>query len=180
VRGDYEMLMRLRDREQAALERAIRLYSGYVAAVAKKTLGEYGTRQDVEELTSDAFVALWANAGKLRDDSDLKYWLAVVVRNASLRRLKKAGGTVPLEENLVFDRSPSNQAEKQERIMAVREAVDGLEPVDREIFLRHYFWHQTVRQIAEEMGKNQGAIKSRLQRGREKLKKVLLKEDCPL
>ncbi len=180
MRGDYEILTRLRNREQAALEAAIRRYSGYVGAVVKKTLGESCTKQDIEELTSDAFVALWANAGKLRDDSDLKYWLAVVVRNASLRRVRKSVSTVPLEENLVFDRSPATQAEKHERIRAVRAAVDGMEPVDREIFLRHYFWRQPVRQIAEEMGKNQAAIKSRLQRGREKLRKVLLKEDCPL
>ncbi len=169
MRGDYEILTRLRDRDQAALETAIRRYSGYVAAVVKKTLGDDCSRQDIEELTSDAFVALWANAGKLRDDSDLKYWLAIVVRNASLRRRQKSVSTVPLEENLVFDRTPATQAEKRERIRQVREAVDGLEPVDREIFLRHYFWHQ-----------NSSAIKSRLARGREKLRKILLKEDCPI
>lgn len=180
MRGDYEILMRLRNREQAALEAAIRRYSGYVAAVVKKTLGPDCTKQDIEELTSDAFVALWANAVKLRDDSDLKYWLAVVVRNASLRRRKKTISTVPLEENLVFDRSPSSQAEQKERIRQVRQAVEGMEPVDREIFMRHYFWHQPVQQIAQEMDKNQSAIKSRLARGREKLRKVLLKEDCPI
>ena len=62
----------------------------------------------------------------------------------------------------------------------VRSAVESLEPVDREIFMRHYFWRQTVVQIAEEMGKNQSAVKSRLSRGREKLRKKLLKEDCLL
>lgn len=180
MRGDYEILMRLRNREQAALETAIRRYSGYVAAVVKKSLGAGCTKQDIEELTSDAFVALWANAAKLRDDSDLKYWLAVVVRNASLRRRKRSVGTVPLEENLVFDRTPASQAEQRERTRMVREAVDSMEPVDREIFLRHYFWHQPVVQIAEEMDKNVSAIKSRLARGREKLRKILLKEDCPL
>lgn len=62
----------------------------------------------------------------------------------------------------------------------VRQAVDSMEPIDREIFLRHYFWHQPISQIAGEMQKNQSAIKSRLSRGREKLRKVLMKEDCLL
>lgn len=74
----------------------------------------------------------------------------------------------------------SDLAEQRERTRMVREAVDSMEPVDREIFLRHYFWHQPVAQIAGEMGKNVPAIKSRLARGREKLRKILLKEDCPL
>ena len=180
MRGDYEILARLRDKDQAALALAIRRYSKYVAAVVKKTLGSSGTRQDLEELTSDAFVALWGNAAKLRDDSDLKYWLAVVARNAALRRLEKISRFAPLEDNLLFCGSPERETEREERSRQVRNAVDSLEPVDREIFLRHYFWHQSIEQIAEEMEKNQSAIKSRLSRGREKLRKVLMKEDCLL
>lgn len=180
MRGDYEILMRLREREQTALETAIHIYSGYVAAVINKTMGPLGSPQDVEELTSDAFVALWENAFKLRDDSDLKYWLAVVARNAALKRKRKMRFEPPLEDNMLPAPSPEGPWEEKEQIQMVRRAVDGLEPVDREVFLRHYFWQQTVAQIADEMGKKPSAIKSRLARGREKLKKVIKKEDCIL
>lgn len=177
MRGDYELLMRLREKDQAALEIAIQRYSRYVAAVVKKTMGPIGTEQDLEELVSDAFVALWVNAGKLRDNSDLKYWLAVVARNASLRRLKQLGRQIPLENERSFSRSLEEQVESEENQHLVRQAVDNMDPVDREIFLRHYFWHQPVAQIAEEMSKNIAAVKSRLSRGREKLRSVLVKED---
>lgn len=181
MRWDHQLLVRLREKDQSALAAAIRRYSPYVAGVIKKTLGPQGTKQDIEELSSDAFVALWQNADKLRDDSDLKYWLAVVARNASLKRRDKMNYGLPLEENLIFDNSTlEEQVEKDEQARLVRSAVDGMEPVDREVFLRHYFWHQPVDQIAEDMAKNQSAIKSRLARGREKLRKVLLKEDCLL
>ena len=60
----------------------------------------------------------------------------------------------------------------------VREAVLGLEAVDRNIFLRHYFWGQGVRQIAQEMDMNESTVKSRLKRGREKLRAILKKEDA--
>ena len=180
MKGDYEILARLRQKDQDALETAIHRYSGYVAAVIKKTLGPLGSAQDLEELCSDTFVALWQNAGKLRDDSDLKYWLAVVARNASIKRREKLRYETGLEENMIFDSGPHGGIERAERMRMVRSAVDSMEPVDREIFLRHYFWRQTVGQIADEMSKNQSAIKSRLSRGREKLKKVLMKEDCLL
>ena len=58
--------------------------------------------------------------------------------------------------------------------------MDGLPPEDRDIFLRHYFWYQTVSQIARETGMNESTVKSRLKRGREKLRKKLVKEDCTL
>lgn len=180
MRGDYEILTGIRRKEQASLETAVRRYAKYVAAVVRKTLGPMCTSQDVEELSSDVFVALWENAEKLQDDSDLKYWLAVVARNASIKRQKKFKYTETLEENLIFDSSPEGKIEQEEQIRLVRIAVDSMEAVDREIFLRHYFWRQTVGQIAGEMGKNQSAIKSRLARGREKLRKVLMREDCLL
>lgn len=180
MQGDYEILARLRQKDQSALETAIRRYSRYVAAVIKKTLGPLGTQQDIEELSSDTFVALWTNAGKLRDDSDLKYWLAVVARNASLKLRRKQRYESPLEENLLMDDPLESAVEKAEQLRRVRAAVNSMESVDREIFLRHYFWRQTVNEIADQMCKNQSAVKSRLARGREKLKKVLLKEDCLL
>lgn len=179
MKGDYEILARLRLKEQEALEMAIHQYAGYVAAVIHKTLGVLGTPQDAEELSSDAFVALWQNAEKLRDDSDLKYWLAVVARNAALKRRDTLKQEPPLEENLI-SAGPQDAPMRQDQVMLVRGAVDSLEPVDREIFLRHYYWRQTVAQIAEDMQKNQSAVKSRLARGREKLRKILLKEDCLL
>lgn len=176
---DDTLLARIRLKDQAALRQAIRQFSGYVAAVIQKSLGPLGTPQDVEELTSDAFVALWQNAEKLRDDSDLKYWLAVVARNAALKRRDTLKQEPPLEENLI-SAGPQDGPLRQDQVMLVRGAVDSLEPVDREIFLRHYYWRQTVAQIAEDMRKNQSAVKSRLARGREKLRKILLKEDCLL
>ncbi len=180
MQGDYEILVRLRNREQAALETVVRRYAGYVAAVIQKTLGPLGRAQDVEELSSDAFVALWENAEKLRDNSDLKYWLAVVARNAALKLRKKLRYEAPLEENLIYDMPEEIPLEKEEKCALVRQAIDGMESVDREIFLRHYFWRQTVTQISGEMGKNQSAIKSRLARGREKLRKILVREDLTL
>ena len=57
------------------------------------------------------------------------------------------------------------------------QAVLSLEPTDREIFLRHYFWRQGVGQTSEELHMNPSTVKSRLKRGREKLKALLRKED---
>ena len=44
---------------------------------------------------------------------------------------------------------------------------------DREIFLRHYYYCQTVSQISGEMGINVSTVKTKLRRGREKLRKQL-------
>ena len=176
---DRKLLDTLRAREPQGLEEAIGRYSPYVAGVIRKTLGAFGTREDLEELASDVFVALWQSAQGLRPHSDLKLWLGVVARNRALKHLRSLKLELPLDDS--FLPSPEEPAsrfwERREEAQQVRQAVLSLEPTDREIFLRHYFWRQGVGQISEELHMNPSTVKSRLKRGREKLKALLRKED---
>ena len=85
---DRKLLAALRAHEPQGLEEAIGRYSPYVAGVLRKVLGQLGTQEDLEELSSDVFVALWQSAEGLREDSDLKLWLGVVARNRALKHLR--------------------------------------------------------------------------------------------
>ena len=95
---DRKLLAALRAREPQGLEEAIGRYSPYVAGVLRKVLGQLGTQEDLEELSSDVFVALWQSAEGLREDSDLKLWLGVVARNRALKHLRALRLELPLEE----------------------------------------------------------------------------------
>ena len=55
----------------------------------------------------------------------------------------------------------------------VRAAVEAMPLEDREIFLRHYYYFQPLARIAEELSMNLSTVKTRLRRGREKLKDEL-------
>ena len=56
---------------------------------------------------------------------------------------------------------------------ACREAVDSLGQPDSEIFMRRYFLYQKTGDIALALGLNAGTVRSKLSRGREKLKEHL-------
>lgn len=176
---DRKLLIALKAQDPRGLESAIDRYSPYVAGVIRKVLGTRGTREDLEELASDVFVSLWRIAETLREDSDLKLWLGVVARNRALKHLRSLRLELPLEEEILSgdEESPTRFWERREEAQAVRDAVQHLDPQDREIFLRHYFWRQGVRQIAEELDMKESTVKSRLKRGREKLRAILKKEE---
>lgn len=64
-----------------------------------------------------------------------------------------------------------------------RQAVDNLPEPDRSIFMRYYFLYQKTEEIAAALELNPAAVRQRLSRGREKLKKHLEErgyhcEDC--
>ena len=91
-------------------------------------------------------------------------------------KLRHLGRELPLEEDilkLLGQESPEAELTRTERCFLVNWAVNDLLDQDREIFLRHYYHAQTVREIAEKMSLNESTIKTRLRRGRMKLKEIL-------
>lgn len=146
-----------------------------MAAIAARILP--GCPQEWEELTADVFLCAWRERKKLRPGK-VKSWLATVARNRALNRLRERRELLPLEEDILMlaQDSPQRELEAQEAAQLVRAALETLEPEDRELFIRHYYYGQTVARAAEEMGMNQSTAKTRLRRGRERLKQQLERE----
>ena len=63
--------------------------------------------------------------------------------------------------------------DREQRDGLVREAVLSMGQPDREIFLRFYYYCQSVSVISEKMQMNPSTVKTRLHRGREKLRQHL-------
>ena len=132
------------------------------------------SQADMEEVDADVFLALWNNAAKINPTS-LKSWLGCVARNAAKNKLRSLHQDLPLEDDviLIVSDTPEQQLVDGERKRLVQEAVLAMDWPDREIFLRHYYYCQSVADIAAEMERNPATIKTRLRRGREKLRAVL-------
>ena len=151
----------LRRGDPRGLEELMSRYTPYVAAVAARVLP--GRPQDWEELTADVF--------------QIRGWLGKVARNRALNRLRASREILALEEDVLClaEDGPQRLLEEREQAELVRRALGELERPDRELFVRHYYYGQTVARAAEEMGLNPSTAKTRLRRGREKLKEHLRK-----
>lgn len=168
------LLRRLRADEPAALEDIISVYSPYVFAVLSRRLGFLQTAEDVEELASDVFFSLWQSRSRIRTGL-LRGWLSKVAENRAKDFLrKKRLQTVSTEDCLEL---PDAQAEKLQdaglRRLLVQQTLDGLDGQTREIFTRYYFEDQSTAQIAAALDLQPETVKSRLKRGRQKLKTTL-------
>ena len=174
--NDQDWVRRLQAGDAMALDEVIAAYSRYVAAVAGGRAAGLLSQQDLEEAVADVFVSLWKNARTLRPEAPLKPWLAQVARNAARKKLRSLhAAPLELEEELFMTHAdeataPAEQAEQAHRL---RRAIDGLGEPDRTLFLRHYYYYQTLADISREMGLNLSTVKSKLMRGRASLKAAL-------
>ena len=175
------ILRKLRSRDPAGLEALMERYIPYVSAVVWNLLRGAMSVEDGEEVVSDVFLAAWNQPEALRPGS-VKAWLGAVARNKAKNRLRQMDRTLPLEEDALEVPGPDDPPGEFERAVErqqVRQAVDSLPGPDREIFLRHYYYAQTVQEIARHMRLNESTIKTKLRRGRMKLKEQLTKEGFP-
>ena len=72
---------------------------------------------------------------------------------------------------------PTEDIERAEEQLLVRQAVNSLPAEDREVFLRHYYYAQSIKEISVNMALNESTIKTKLRRGRMKLKEMLTREE---
>ena len=173
------ILRKMRRREPDGLEALMDKYIPYVSAVCWNILANSMQPEDAEEVVSDVFLAAWEQAAQISPGC-AKQWLGAVARNKARNRLRIMGKDLPLEEDVLAlpeDQTPQGQLERREEGRLVRQAVDRLPGEDREIFLRHYWYAQSLGEIALCMNLNLSTVKTRLRRGRLRLKELLTRWD---
>ena len=172
--NDEDILKSLQNGDTKAFERLIDKYARYVSAVLKNILRDRA--EDCEELAADVFFAVWENKEKLRADG-LKSYIGSVARNKAFNLIRKDKLVLPLEDDLlIFDDDIALNAEKKDSAQRLNAALDSLEPAQKELFVRHYYYGFTVAEAAKEMNINLSTAKTWLKRGRETLKEILTKE----
>ncbi len=89
---EKSILKKLRNRDEKAFEEIIDLYSAYVTAIARNLLSSKGTKEDVEEVVADTFIALWNTAERINYEeySSIKAYIAVIARNKAKDWLRAA------------------------------------------------------------------------------------------
>ena len=174
---DEMILRKIRAHDPEGLEAMMDRYISYVSAIVWNILRNTMPKEDAEEIVSDVFLTAWQKAGDVLPGS-LKPWLGAVARNKAKTRLRAAGWELPLEEDVLEipdEDTPDAAMERSEERRFVRRAVDSLPKQDREIFLRHYYYAQTITEISREMKINESTVKTRLRRGRMQLKTMLVR-----
>jgi len=173
---EEKLARQLREGRRGTLHRAIGHYTPYVSAVAFRAMKGQCSGEDLEEVVADVFVTLWMHAGEMDPTKGLRAWLAAVARNKAADRLRKPPAPLPITADLP-DRGPSPEGAvlKREEAALLWQSVQELEEPDRSLFTRYYYEEEPLKDVAKDLGLNLSTAKTRLARGRKRLKTVLWK-----
>ena len=172
------------NRSENAIAETAAKYGRYCNAIA---YGILGSREDAQECVSDAYLTAW-NAIPPRRPADLGTYLGKITRNLSIDRLrtrsreKRGGGEAPLaleelEEVVAGSDSPENEAVRKELTAALNRFLAGLTQQERYVFVRRYWYLDSLGDISEKTGFSGSKVASMLFRLRGRLKKQLIEEE---
>lgn len=184
---DNEIIGLFFARDEGAIQAAQRQYGAYCAAIAQNILGDRGA---AEECVNDAWLKCWQSIPPQRPKS-LKAFAGRVARNLALsaRRAEKAqkrgGGQAALAlEELSEVVSGGETPEGALDRAAFREALDGflgtLPERSRSLFLRRYWYLDSVEALAKRFSMSQTQVTTTLHRLRIKLRVHLEQEGFDL
>lgn len=174
---DRAVILALQADDRTALRQVMERYGGYGAAVLGGALKGQASREDLEELLSDVFVAVWRHRMELNPDLALRPYLAAVARNRAVDYLRRRRETHPVPEELPDPApGPEEQAERRETEERLRSLVEAMEEPDRTLFLRYYYEEEPLDQVCRALKMRPSTARSRLCRGRKRLKDQLNQE----
>ncbi|MDP9359645.1 MAG: RNA polymerase sigma factor SigZ [Chloroflexota bacterium] len=134
-----------------------------------------------EDILQEVFLRIHARIGSLRDEARLDGWVWQITRNAIADHHRARRRTVALPEALPAPEGGEADVEEAARwlLPAVRATIDALPEPYREALLATEFDGLSQQELATRAGISLSGAKSRVQRAREKLKRLLL-ECCHL
>ena len=170
-------------RSEAAIVQTDAKYGSYCYSIAYHILTD---REDSEECVSDTYLAAWNNIPPRRPNV-LSAFLGKITRYISINRYKsrsaykRGGGEMELAlEELGECVAGSMDVEAQyaykETVRTFRRFLDALPETERRVFLRRYWYLDSIREISQRFGFSESKIKSMLHRIRKKLHTTLGKD----
>lgn len=162
-------------------------FEGFV----RRTSGKYHTMarsylhdpHEAEDVVQSAFFKTWRAWGEVQEDPGLEAWVARIVRNECIDRWRRSGLQRRFEEyaaretsahaasrhedtapsETLSDDEPENDPERD--LARVRKLIQGIPEPYRSVLVLRFVEKRSYKDIAREMGKPLGTVKTNLCRG---------------
>ena len=173
---DERLLQQAGKGDQAAF---LELYDRYREPVFRFAYRLLGSVEIAEDVTHDCFLSLIRKPENFRPErASLKTYLYAAARNLALKHFRNQGREAGMDEVTQEPqgsprRGPLRRLLDEELATHVKEAVFSLPPLQREALILFEYEGLSLSEVAEIAGTDVGAIKARLYRAREGLRRFL-------
>ena len=180
---DREIVALYLARDEQALALTAQKYGRQLRAISRQIVQDVPT---AEECENDTYLKAWNAIPPHRPEDYLFAFLARIIRNLSISRcrsrgrLKRSAYLTELSDELLncipAPGDPDGELERIALGQSISRYLRTLPPVTAQVFVRRYWYLDTVAQLARRFSLRQNTVKSMLFRTRNGLRAYLIQE----
>jgi RNA polymerase sigma-70 factor (ECF subfamily) len=171
---DAELARRVAAGDTAAFELLMRRHNRTMFRTARAILRDDA---EAEDALQEAYLHAYRAIGTFRAESKLTTWLARIVANEALMRLRKRtrrGEIVPIDPNaFVMEKTPERSAQLAQMRRLLEQHIDALPDDYRAVFMLRAVEEMPVDEAAAVLGIPEATVRSRLFRAKGLLREAL-------
>ncbi|WP_312654148.1 sigma-70 family RNA polymerase sigma factor [Proteiniclasticum sp.] len=180
--SDQDLMKLFQVNPEKALDRTMDLYAGLVYYIASEKLKGLCSKEDIEECVIDVFHEVYRQRNRIDlAKGSFKALIAVIAKRKAISiyrsQQSKARLTsswddvsgVPLYEDHDTEQIVVDKEHQSEIICVIR----SLGEPDSEIFIRRYYFGQSTKSIAADLGLKENTVDKKVSRGHLKLRELL-------
>lgn len=176
--SDRELIRRCRRKDARAWDLLVERYRRKVFNIAYQFVGNV---EEAKDLTQELFLKIYQELRKYPNDVPFTLWLRRVSRNLCIdyyRKKRRQRGLMMVDFEVVMPyiaqgRDPFDLLKEKERNLLLRRGLDALPPGVRDCIILRDIQSCSYRDIAKILNIPIGTVKSRLNRGRAELVRIL-------
>ncbi len=153
-----------------------RLYEAYFDRVYRFVFFRVSDDQVAEDLASQVFLKAWENLHRYQPSGPFLAWLYAIARNTVIDNYRTRKQVVSLDDAgpiVAPDEKLDDRMQFEFEMQAVREAMQKLTQEQQEVITLKFIADYDTAQIAEQMGKSEGAVRALQMRALQSLARVL-------
>ena len=158
------------------IEKMISEYSSYLYLIVKNMGSIAILDEDIEEIISDVFLAIWKNSENLNRHTNIKEYLTGIAKNVTRNKYRSTELNYSIsdyEEKLFDNFNIENLSEEKEQDGIIKKALKNLSDKEYNIFIMFYYNGKKIKEIAELLHLSESNVKVKLHRIRKLVKKDL-------
>ena len=175
--SDAELVERAEKNDRTAWDELVERHYAVVVSAAYKVLNDVDAAKDCAQ---EAFLEAAGNLGDLREKNKFAHWIYGISYRKAIYVLRKkkmhsAAMEVKKDESraVIHLGSPSEQAEKVEKLSSIRKALADIAEIYREVIVLKYVDGRSHTEIAQILDLSHAAVDKRLSRGKDLLRASL-------
>lgn len=150
------------------------LYDRYVDKVYRKCLSFVKNEAQAEDFTHDIFLRVVLKVGSFKEHAKFSTWLYSITYNYCMDQVRqvKKQAEVAFDENFDLEDDTEDLELVEMQTQGLKKALQKIDPEEKAILLMKYQDNFSIKEISETFKISESAVKMRLMRTKEKLKKI--------